>query len=94
MVNQEYDLIQDIIKWVNDIVTDFNEKRIIIELLSPLLEANKVDEGTDIYKLLLDIIKYSNSEELKYIIGYSLQETKKTQAQLLFIVEYLSKYLT
>jgi len=94
MVNQEYDLIQDIIKWVNDIVTDFNEKRIIIELLSPLLEANKVDEGTDIYKLLLDIIKSSNSEELKYIIGYSLQETKKTQAQLLFIVEYLSKYLT
>lgn len=93
-VNQEYDIIQDLIKLVNDIVTDFNEKRRIIELLSPLLDSNKVDEETEIYKLLLDIIIFSNSESLQYVIGYRLQETKKTQAQLLFIVEYLSKYLT
>ncbi|MEG5140949.1 MULTISPECIES: NACHT domain-containing protein [unclassified Microcoleus] len=93
-VNQEYDIIQDLIKLVNDIVTDFNEKTRIIELLSPLLDSNKVDEEREIYKLLLNIITFSNSESLKYVIGYRLQETKKTQAQLLFIIEYLSKYLT
>ena len=75
-------------------VEDSNEKIKIIETLHPFLKSFEINNGINIYKSLLDIIERHKSEGLAYFISDKLQNTTKTQAESLFIVNYISTYLT
>ena len=94
IVNQKQSLVSCIIESLDNMVEDSNEKIKIIETLHPFLKSFEINNGINIYKSLLDIIERHKSEGLAYFISDKLQNTTKTQAESLFIVNYISTYLT